>query len=204
MVERKWMVAVLVVGLLAAGAPVLAGEEEEQLPTGLTAEMMAAWEKASTPGPHHEHIARMAGTWDVAGTFWMQPGAPPNESTGIARSRMILDGRFLQTRYESEFMGQPMQGIGIDGYDNSLGKHVGIWIDTASTAIYRFEGECSEDGKVVTAFSESLDPMTGEMTKMKSKMTMVDADHFTFEAWNEGPDGEFFKSMVLRYTRKKS
>jgi hypothetical protein len=115
---------------------------------------------------------------------------------------MIMGGRFLQSEVSSEFMGNPFSGFGIDGYDNGLKKHVGVWIDTAGTMMLQFLGECSEGGNVLKTMSEFPDPQSGENRKMKGKVTLVDDDQFTYESWNEGPDGEFFKSMEITYKRK--
>ena len=47
------------------------------------------------------------------------------------------------------------------------------------------------------------DPMTGKMTPMKEKLTIVDDDHHTFEMWMPGPDGKLFRMMEITYARKK-
>jgi hypothetical protein len=194
----------LVVALALAILPATAGEGEAEGAQGMTPEMMEMWAKVATPNEHHAHLARMAGTWNVHGKFWMQPGAPPTESGGMAQNQMILGGRFLQTEYTGDFMGESFVGMGLDGYDNLLEKHVGMWVDSAGTMMMQFVGECSEAGKVLKTKSEFLNPMNGEMTTMKGAITVVDDDKYTYESWNEGPDGEFYKSMEITYTRKKS
>jgi hypothetical protein len=194
----------LIVILALAWLPAVAGQEETEVAPGMTAEMMEAWQKVATPNEHHEHLARMAGTWEAQGTFWMQPGAPPSKSTGTAHNEMILGGRFLQSHYDSEFMGEPFVGMGLDGFDNAIQKHIGVWVDSAGTMMLQFVGECSDNGKVLESISEFLDPMSGELTRMKGVITLVDDDKYTFESWNQGPDRKFFKSMELTYTRKKS
>src|SRR5205807_2748449 len=39
--------------------------------------MMEKYQKAATPGPEHQHMAKMAGKWKLAVTSWPAPGAPP-------------------------------------------------------------------------------------------------------------------------------
>jgi hypothetical protein len=134
----------------------------------------------------------------------MQPGAEPMESEGKAQNEMILGGRFLQSEYTGDFMGDTFVGMGIDGYDNLLEKHVGMWVDSAGTMMMQFVGECSDAGKVLKTKSEYLDPMSGEMATMKGRITIVDDNTYTYESWSQGPDGEFFKSMEITYTREKS
>lgn len=193
------------IAVLVAATPILtAGEAEEPAATGMTPEQEEAFAKLSQPGEHHRHLAKMAGTWEVEATIWMEPGAPPSKAKGVSHNEMILGGRFLQSRYKSEFMGEPFTGIGIDGYDNGTGKHLGVWIDSAGTAVYRFEGSCSEGGKVISTFAEVFDPVRGEMKTSKAVLTIDSEDQYTFEAWDEQPSGSFHRSMVLVYRRLHS
>jgi len=163
---------------------------------------MEAWAKLANPNAHHQHLAQMEGTWDMSLTMWMQPGAAAMESTGTSTNEMIMGGRYLQSNIESTFMGQPFHGQGLDGYDNQLKKHVGMWIDTASTMMMQFVGECSDNGKVLNNTSEFQDPTTGKTKKSKTKITLLSDDEFTYESWYQGPDGEFFQNMKISYKRK--
>jgi hypothetical protein len=64
------------------------------------------------------------------------------------------------------------------------------------------EGQMEGDG--VWAFdSKMADPMTGQMTAMKEKLTIRDKDHHSMEMWMPGPDGKLFLSMQIDYTRAK-
>ena len=39
--------------------------------------------------------------------------------------------------------------------------------------------------------------------KVKSEATIVDDDHHTYEMWGPDPDGKMFKTLEVKYTRKK-
>ena len=58
-------------------------------------EMMAAWQAAMTPGDAHHRLDAFVGTWDVAASLWMAPGAPPEISTGTSTTAWILGGRYI-------------------------------------------------------------------------------------------------------------
>ncbi len=193
--RSKALSFVLVLGLLIGGAAASAAEGEGDL-----AAEMAAWQKVATPGEHHEHLARLAGTWTAKSKMLMQPDAPPAESTGTATNEMIMGGRFLRVNYEGEFMGQPFQGFGLDGFDNVLQKHTGIWLDNMGTMVMSFIGECSDGGKVLTTMSEFVNPM-GEKEKMKGVTTVVSDNEFKYEAYNLTDAGEF-RSMEIIHTRR--
>ena len=182
-----------------AGGTALGGEQDG--PGGMTPEMMAKIEKIGAPGPHHDHIARLAGDWKVRAKMWMTPDAEVIETEGKARNRMIMGGRFLQSEYEGTMMGEAFTGMGIEGYDNLLEKHIGIWFDSTGTMMMQFSGECAKEGMVTSTVSEYVDPMSGELTTMKGRTTIVTDDEYTYESWNQGPDGKFFKSMEVTYTR---
>lgn len=171
------------------------GDEE------MTAEMQA-WMAAGSPNEHHEHLSRMSGEWDMHGKMWLEPGAPATEFTGETSNTMIMGGRFLQSQISSELMGQQLRGMGLEGYDNVKKKHISMFIDDSGTAMQLAEGECSEDGKVITSMSESLDPVSGDTKKYKNRVTLVSDDLFAFEAWEQGPDGEFIRKAKITYTRK--
>lgn len=195
---RKALALAGLVGVVCMGTAVVAGDEKAP---DMDA-MMEAWMKYADPGEHHQHLAKMVGTWSVENHMWPGPDAPEIVSTGVAKNEMILDGRFLQSNFEGEFQGQPFHGMALDGYDNLQKKHVGMWMDTMGTMVMSFEGDCDQDGKVRTMIAEYKDAVTGKMTKMKSVTTIVSNDKFTYESYSPGPDGEFFKSMEIVYTRQ--
>ena len=161
---------------------------------------MAAWIEYASPNEHHDFLSKMAGQWNCKTRFWMQPGDDPAESTGTAESKMTLDGRFLHIMYKGTMMGQPFLGMSVDGYDNQKQKYVGVWMDTMGTMMMQFEGTC--DGKVREMFAEYTDPLTKSPTKMKGVTTIVSKDEHRYEGFNLGPDGEFFKSLEVVYTRR--
>jgi hypothetical protein len=202
MTDRRFLILVLL-AVAFAGGSMFAGEPEgdgEMTPE--MTEMMEMMQTLGAPNEHHEHIARLAGEWKVEGKMWMTPGAEPTVSEGTSSNRMIMGGRFLQSEYDSSFMGQPFHGMGIDGYDNLLQKHIGIWFDSTGTAMMQSVGECSKDGMATTTVTEFVDPRSRELTQMKGTTRIVTDDKYVFEGWNQGPDGEFYKSMELTYTRK--
>ena len=47
------------------------------------------------------------------------------------------------------------------------------------------------------------DPAEKRSMKSKSVVTVVDADHHTYEAWHALANGKMTKDLEIRYTRKK-
>ena len=83
--------------------------------------MMDAYMKAGTPGKQHEELAKTVGSYDLAVKSWMAPGTPPTESKGTAERTMVLSGRVLAETVHGDMMGQPFEGHGMTGYDNTTG-----------------------------------------------------------------------------------
>ena len=166
-------------------------------------EIMKAWVAFATPGPAHKALEVTVGTWDVQSKVWMAPGAPPQESTGTSENKMILGGRYLEQHYEGTMMGQPFSGIGVTAFDNYKKKFVSTWIDSTGTGIMVTTGAFDKAGKVITAWGTVDDPAFKRTMKVKTAVTIVDADHHTYESWSAAPDGKMAKSVEVHFTRKK-
>jgi len=162
---------------------------------------MEAMQKAATPGDEHKKLEPLVGTFDAKVSMWMAPGQPPQESTGTSESAWVLGGRFLETKYQGTFMGQPFSGIGYTGYDNVTKKYIGTWMDTASTGMMSSSGAMA--GKSMKMTATMSDPMSGKVQRATETFTIMDNDHNRMEMWDKSPDGKPVKVMQIDYTRKK-
>lgn len=165
-------------------------------------EMMELWTKLATPGEPHKLFASLAGSWTTTTKEWMEPGKPPTESTGTAEMKMVLDGRFLYQEFNSQMMGQPFSGIGIDGFDNLRKKYVTAWFDTMGTGIFLMEGTASDDGKTITLRGQHGEPGGGHMTH-RAVWKIVDANTQTFEMYGAHGHAKQTKMLEITYSRKQ-
>ncbi len=163
--------------------------------------MMELWKKLATPGEPHKLFAGLAGSWTTTTKEWMDPGKPPTESTGTAEVKMLLDGRFLYQEYNSQMMGQPFSGIGIDAYDNMTKKYVTAWMDTMGTGIFMMEGTASADGKTITLRGSHPEPGGGKMTH-RAVWKIVDNNNQMFDMYGAHHGGKEMKMLEIAYTRK--
>ena len=124
-------------------------------------------------------------------------------SSGTSQFESIFGGRFIRQTFKGVAMGQPFEGMGINGYDNVKKQYWGTWMDSMSTAIMTTTGTASTDGKTWSFTGSMTDPMTGKDIQVDEKVFVTDADHHTFEMWMPGPDGKSYKSMEIVYSRKK-
>jgi len=195
---------VAAVGLSASRAAAAESEKPASRPADAPSmeEVMKKWEAVATPGPAHKTLEAFVGDWNVSSKWWMVPDAPPAESKGTSKVSAILGGRFVQEDYAGTFMGKPMKGMGLTGYDNFKKKYVSLWVDDAGTAMFTSEGTADPDGKVFTFLGKMDDPLSGEKDKaVKYVIRLVGPDKRVFEM-HELARGA--KSLVaeMTYTRK--
>lgn len=197
---RSLAVALCSLGLLTAWS-VRAEEAPAGAPTPEQA--MEMMKELATPGPGHKVLERMTGTFTAKMKSWMEPGKPPVESVGKQTSKSIFGGRYVVDEYESTFMGEPFQGMGVNAYDNLKKEYVSTWVDTMSTGILVMRGSYDEASKTMTMKGSFEDPMTGGTMNMKTVGRFLDANTHVFEMYMEMPDGEWVKNMEITYTRAK-
>ena len=190
--------ACLALALLAS--PVIAKEKKHEKPMDPQA-MMELWKQAATPGEPHKLFATLAGSWTTTTKEWMEPGKPPTESTGTAELKMLLDGRFLYQEFNGQMMGQPFNGIGIDGYDNIRKKYVTVWMDSMGTGIFLMEGTASPDGKTITLKGSHPEP-GGKHMSHRAIWKLIDNNNQTFDMYGAHHGQKETKMMEITYRRK--
>jgi hypothetical protein len=178
-------------------APKQEGEAPKEAPPVDPA--MAEFIAKNTPTDAHKALARLAGDYEVACKFYVAKDQPPVEEKGQARLRMVLDGRFLQERFDGQYMGQPFQGIGVTGFDTMTGRHFSTWMDSWTTFVVKFDGEVDAAGAVYTYKAEVPGPQG--VKKTRTVTTIRSADVHVFEYFETGADGVETKTMELTYTR---
>jgi hypothetical protein len=200
---RPLFVAFALLTLAAPAAPSAADPSGEKAQTRAALpgqdEMMAAMMKYATPGPNHDLIKSLEGSWKTVTKTWMGPGEP-TVTEGINQSRMILGGRFLMDELRGEFMGKPYEGFGITGYDLQDQQFVTIWADVLATKIMVSTGQLDGTGKVITYKGMVDDPLTGKAIpyRITTEITGHDKHIFTMYGVHDGVE---VKEMEITYTR---
>jgi hypothetical protein len=164
--------------------------------------MMELYMKAATPGPEHQALAKMAGSWSLEVTSYMAPGAPPEKSTATAEFAMILGGRVMTQKVRGEMMGQPYEGLGLEGFDNTTKENWGIWMDNWGTGILQSTGKCAVGAKTCTMSGSMVDPATGKPSKVREVLTHTSDTSMTFDMYGPDPNGKEFHMMQIVYTKK--
>ena len=182
-------------------SPAFAKDKKHDKPMDKEA-MMELWKQLGTPGEPHKQFTALAGSWTTATKEWMEPGKPPIESTGTAEMKMLLDGRFLYQEFTGQMMGQPFNGIGIDGYDNMRKKYVTAWMDSMGTGIFLMEGTASPDGKTITLRGSHPEPGGGKMSH-RAIWKLIDNNTQQFDMYGAHHGQKEMKMMEIVYMRKQ-
>jgi hypothetical protein len=165
---------------------------------------MQACMAAAAPGKMHEWMAKGVGSWSGKDTMWMGAGAPPMKSESTTVISTMMDGRFIKCEHNGDMAGQPFQGFGIYGYDNTAEKFQGAWIDNCGTGVANATGQLSPDSKTMTWTYTYTCPITKKPTTMRQVEKVVSENEKMMEMYTIDPkSGKEYKMMESHLTRKQ-
>lgn len=167
------------------------------------ADMMKAWQEYMTPGDMHKVLASFEGDWTTDGKMWMDPNGQPMTSTGSASYKMTLGGRYQESSFKGEMMGQQFEGKGMMGYDNFKKQFENTWVDNMGTGIMKTEGKYDAATKTFTMSGNMVDPMTGKQCTIRETLKLVDNDTHVMTMYNSIGGAPEYKTMELTFKRKK-
>jgi Protein of unknown function (DUF1579) len=150
------------------------------------------------PGPEHAELKKMEGTWDAV----MKMPEVPKPLAGVATYKMELDGMWLVSDFKMDDPAMKFQGKGLDGYDQTKKKFVGVWVDSMSSAAMTMEGTYDEKTKTSTMTGEGPG-RDGKPQKYKIVTKHTDDDHQHFEMFMVGADGKETSAFTIDYMRRK-
>jgi spermidine/putrescine-binding protein len=164
------------------------------------AEMMKKWQDYMTPGPVHKAFEKNCGTWKADITQYM--GGQEMKAEGKAVFEMILGGRYMKSSFNSTIMGMPMEGFGLDAFDNITKEYISVWLDNMGTGVMQMKGKFDPETKAVTYWGSMIDPMTGKEAKVKTVLIQSEDNKMTFDMFTVD-GGQETKNMTIVYTRTK-
>lgn len=180
-----------------------ASEKKAWVPVDSATEMKA-WMETATPTEAHRLLAKSDGKWKGESTMWSYAGAEPMKSTVEMNNRMIMGGRYQETKFKGEMMGMPIEGLATVGYDNYLKKYISTWIDNLGTGMMKLEGTYDPASKTYTYTGKMMNPANGVECDLKQVYRIIDDNTEVMEMY--GPDsktGKQFKNSEMTLTRVK-
>ena len=182
---------------VAMAVPAAAGAQE------MSAEEIAAMNAAVAPDENHALLESLAGSWNHAIQWYPAPGATPVEMTATSTAAVTMGGRYLVSEYDGAFAGAPFEGRETMGYDKVKHRYFSLWVDNMSTGPLIAWGTYDPATKTLTMEGTFADPMSGNPEKkVRNTSRLMDDGSVHYENWGPGPDGEFYRTMVIHSTRQ--
>ncbi len=171
------------------------------------AEMMALFQQLNTPGEEHKRLEGLVGNWDMEVKIWSQPGAEPTVFKGKSTNKMILGGRFLESRSTSGEGEMYTEALTIIGYDMRHKKYTSVGYDTWGTYYVMAAGEYDDKTKSIVMSGEDYDPIMKFTQKWDFVLKFIDNDKYVWEIifkdeWHTQGKGPF-KMVEITSTRAK-
>jgi uncharacterized protein DUF1579 len=98
------------------------------------------------PGPEHERLAALEGTWEGDEQLSPSSWGPGGTARGRLVGRVDLDGFFLVQDYVQEKDGRAVyRGHGVIGYDAGATTYTWYWVDSMGSPSEPMKGSWSGD-----------------------------------------------------------
>lgn len=178
-------------------------EDKKTMEMPDSATMMKNWQAYMTPSDMHKMMATWDGMWNSELTMWMEPGAPEQKSTSTAENKMIMNGLYQESTHSGEMMGMPFSGKSTVGFDNHENQFVSTWVDNMGSGIMVLKGPWDAATKTMTLKGKMVDPATKGETAVRETFKTIDDNTQEMEMFITMPDGSEFKTMNIKFTRKK-
>jgi hypothetical protein len=161
-------------------------------------------EMGTKPIKEHEWLNNLVGNWKTESQMTMPDGSEThgkgNETQTLLGGLWVL-GEGAGQWGEGKDAGEMQYRTGL-GYDVSFKGYRGFWLADMSSHLWKYEGELSADGKVMTLSCEGPDMVVdGKTANYRDVITIVDKDHRRLESFGQDDKGEWAQFMTVNYTR---
>lgn len=155
------------------------------------------------PVAEHEWLNKLVGSWRTESQMWMDPSQEPSKSTGT-ETVVNLGGLWAFTEGKADFAdgGSMVYKSGL-GWDVSFKEYRGFWLASMSSHLWKYVGNLSEDGKLMTLSCEGPDMMVeGETANYQDVIEIHSADHRSMTSYGQDKaSGEWVKFVRVDYYR---
>ena len=198
---RMGRAVVLAVILLGPGSVPLPAWAARMALTAQEQALLDAYQRMGELRPEHRLLQYFAGRWHESIRVWITPAGPPLRSTGIARLRAALGGRFIEMRHVGSMAGQTHRSIGYLGFDNVAGRYTHVGMDDGWTGTWMAQGHYDDANRTYT-FTGAMDDPTrpGMAVAVREVLRITGPLSFVLE-WHETRDGKETRTLRIDYTR---
>ncbi|HMA08038.1 MAG TPA: DUF1579 family protein [Ramlibacter sp.] len=156
--------------------------------------------ETSTP---HQFLAQLVGGWTGRTLTWLEPEGVPGQAATQGSIQLLLGGRFALYLYQTSVDAQAQHGLFMFGYNTTLDRWEGSWIDSFhnNTAIMFCIGQQIGNGFAVVG--SHPDPTGGPDWAWRTEVKLLDHDHLSIIAYNISPEGAEAKAIETQLTRTR-
>lgn len=159
-------------------------------------------EMGTKPVQEHQWLQKLVGEWRVEMEMSMGPGQPKHKSESTETVKSV--GGLWAFAEGSATMpdGTPTTDYFVLGYDVSFKEYRGCWFASMSSHLWKYAGELSADGKVMTlncagpSFTKD-----GETANYRYVIEILDENHRTLTSLGQDDNGAWQEYMKAHYTR---
>jgi hypothetical protein len=167
-----------------------------------TQEPQSDMEMGTKPSAEHAWLQKLVGEWRTETEMSMGPGTETQKSTGT-ESVKSLGGLWAFGEGRGTMPdGSEMTYYVALGYDVSFKQYRGCMIMSVSSHLWKYTGELSADGRVMTL--DCIGPsMTkdGETANYRDIIEIIDENHRTLTSTGQDDSGNWQQYMKSSYTR---
>ena len=159
-------------------------------------------EMATKPVAEHQWLQQLVGDWRIETEMIMGPDQPKLNAAGT-ESVTSLGGLWAVVEGKTAMPdGTAMHYYSSLGYDVSFKEYRGCWYASVSSHLWKYTGELSADGKVMTLHCVGPN-MTkeGETANYRDVIEILDENHRTLTSYGEDESGAWQEFMKAHYTR---
>lgn len=157
---------------------------------------------APAPAKEHEWLHQLAGEWEADLEVYAGPGQPPLKLKSTDSTRRI--GGFWIVSQGEVASGMPFARSLTLGYDPQAKKYLGIWVDSNSTHLGKYEGSLDLAGKTLTLEGETPSPFDpSKSVPVREVIEVKGPNQKVTTTFLKGEDGNWMTLVTVNARRKK-
>lgn len=158
-------------------------------------------EMATKPEKEHEWLKNLLGEWKVESEMEM-PDGQKLKSHGTASVKSLGGLWAFSEGKDTMTDGTEFTSYFALGYDVSFKEYRGCMVMSASSHLWKYMGELSDDGKIMTLNCEGPDMVNdGKTALYRDVITLIDENNRTLTSSGQDEKGEWVEFMTAHYTR---
>jgi hypothetical protein len=168
------------------------------------ADLLRMWtqrEEYTSMTPQHAVLARLAGRWKVTADFDFGGYGPNFHARGEQVSRLIFDGRYLETSMHIHFAGMKYESLSFTGFDNVTAKFQTVLFDRNTNGMAILEGGWEEATESIREFGEISNPMFRTRHDLALHRKLIGDDKVKVRLSVPDNEGKFFDYLAADLRR---